>query len=192
MVRTLALLRVGDTVRPIKRLALGAAVLSFVFVVSVRAEDKTFVNISGAPGESTDGAHPNWIDAYALDYSVDSPSGAAPNFKDVSFLKGTDKSTPILNNAAGLGTNLGLVTIDVCRNTSPQQCYLKVELSNAFLENISLSGSSCVGTGACTPSQTESISLRYTRIKLYYTPWTGGSPGTQVIRCYDLTTRTAC
>jgi type VI secretion system Hcp family effector len=163
-----------------------------------KAEDKTYVNIVSTPGESTDGAHGGWIDAYALEleavrvFASGGGGTGAPDFKDVSILKGTDKASPLLNLALALNTNLGLVTIDVCRTTAPQQCYFKVELTNSMLSGVSLSGSSCVGTGACTPTMTESVSFHYTRIRWTYIPFTGGTPGTPVVRCYDLASGQSC
>ena len=164
--------------------------------VVARAEDKTFVQIPGIPGESTDSAHATWIDAYGLDWNITVPTSGggagAPVFNAVSILKGTDKASPLLMNAAALSTTLNPVVIDVCRQTAPQQCYFKAELTSAKVTRLDLSGSSCVGTGACTPTQTESLSFIYSRIKLTYTPWTGGTPGTPVVRCWDLAGNVAC
>jgi type VI secretion system secreted protein Hcp len=163
---------------------------------AARAEDKTYVQIPGIPGESTDAAHGTWIDAYGLDWNVTVPTSGGgtgvPAFNPVSILKGTDKASPLLLNATALSTTLNPVVIEVCRQTAPQQCYFKVELSNSKLTRLDLSGSSCVGTGACTPTQTESVSFNYTRIKWTYTPFTGGTPGTPVARCWDLLSNTAC
>jgi type VI secretion system secreted protein Hcp len=180
-----------------RRFALAGLVCLVAATFAARAEDKTFVQIPTIPGESTDAAHSTWIDAYGLDWSITVPTAAgggsgAPQFNAVSILKGTDKATPLLMNATALGTNMSLVVIDVCRQTAPQQCYFKAELTNAKVSGLDLTGSSCVGTGACTPTQTESLSFIYTRIKLTYTPWTGGTPGTPVVRCWDLATNTSC
>ena len=160
--------------------------------VEAKAQDKTFVNISGGTilGESTDAAHPNWIDAYALDAGVTAAGTAT--FQDVSFLKGTDRSSPGLFDAIARGVTFATVTIDVCRSTAPQQCYFKLELFNSRVKAVDLSGSSCVGSGACTPTQTESVSFNYTKIRWTYTPWTGGVAGTPVVKCWDLATNTSC
>ena len=173
-----------------------AVLVCLVASIAARAEDKTYVQIPAIPGESADAAHATWIDAYGLDWNITVPTSGggagAPQFNAVSFLKGTDKASPLLMNAAGLSTTLSPVVLEVCRQTAPQQCYFKAELTNAKVTRLDLSGSSCVGTGACTPTQTESVSFIYSRFKLTYTPWTGGSPGTPVVRCFDLTTLSAC
>jgi type VI secretion system Hcp family effector len=157
-----------------------------------RAEDRTFVLIAAAPGESTDAAHAGWIDAYALDTSLVKPLSGAAQFGDVSILKGTDKATPVLHDLLARGSIAPLVTIEVCRVTSPQQCYYRIELTSASIAKVDLSGSSCVGGGACTPSQTESVSFKYVKIRWIYTPWTGGTPGTPVNRCWDISTNASC
>jgi type VI secretion system secreted protein Hcp len=178
-------------------LVLSAVTLFAAWGVDAKAQEKTFVLVSGGTitGESTDAAHPNWIDAYALDVPVNatfSGSIGTTHFQDVSFLKGTDKATSGLYDGIARGVNFALVTAEVCRSTAPQQCYFKVELTNAKLTSVDLSGSSCVGSGACTPAQTESVSFTYTRIKWTYTPWTGGVAGTPIVKCWDLTTASSC
>lgn len=170
------------------------AVLLLAGAANAVAQDRTFVSIAAIPGDSTDTGHLNWIDAYALDTGVVSPAGGgAAQFSDVAFLKGPDKATPHLHDAIAVGVVYPLAIIEVCRPGTPaQQCYYRVELTNASVSGVSLSGSSCVGSGACTPTQTESVSFRYTKIKWIYTPFTGGTPGTPVQRCFDLVTRTRC
>jgi type VI secretion system secreted protein Hcp len=180
-----------------RRLAIGLPVLSLLLALGGQASaaDKTFLSIPSLAGESTDAAHAGWIDGYALDGgATNASSGGAgvTNFSDISVLKGTDRSTPGIFDLIARGANISLVTIEVCRNTAPQQCYYKVELTNASVSNVDLSGSSCVGAGACTPSQTESVSFRYTKIKWTYTPWTGGSAGTPVTKCWDLAAHAGC
>lgn len=177
-----------------KKLRIFAVVLaawSILAAREARAADKTYVQVPGVPGESTDATHVAWIDAYALSSGI-SAAGAVSSFGDVSVLKGTDKSSPLLDDAIARGLTYTTVTIEVCRDTSPEQCYYKVELTNAKVTGIDLSGSACVGSGACTPSQTESVSFSYTKIKWTYTPWTGGSPGPQVMKCFDVAARMAC
>lgn len=176
---------------------LTSVALLLAWGVEAKAQERTFLLIPTLPGESTDAAHAAWIDAYALDAGASSSVGGGgggtgvTTFNDVSVLKGTDKSTPGLHDLIARGLVIPLVTIEVCR-TSPAQCYYKVELTNAAVSNIDLSGSSCVGTGACTPAQTESVGFRYAKIRWTYTPWTGGTPGTPVTKCWDLAAHAAC
>jgi type VI secretion system Hcp family effector len=177
-------------------LVVSAMALLLAWGVETKAQDKTFVQVTGGiVGESTDAGHPTWIDAYALDASVSAAfggGGGTTTFQDVSFLKGTDKATVGLFDAIARGTNLATVNIEVCRSTAPQQCYFKIELTNAKLTGVDLSGSSCVGSGACTPTQTESVSFNYAKIKWTYIPFTGGSPGTPVVKCWDVVAHAGC
>jgi type VI secretion system Hcp family effector len=176
-------------------LALATVALLLAWGAKANAQDKTFVSVPGISGESTDANHATWIDAYAFDEGV-SKTGqlAAANFQVVSFLKGSDAATPKLQDAVAAATHFASkVIIEVCRaGTSPQQCYYRIELENASIVNEALSGSSCVGSGACTPAQTESVGIKFDKIRWIYTPWTGGAPGTQVIACWDIVRAFPC
>src|SRR5262245_1747776 len=106
-------------------LALACSVWLVASTFAAKAEDKAFVLIPGIPGDSTDSAHAGWIDAYGLDWNaVSTTSGpVVTTFNPVSFLKGTDKASPLLMIALAQSTFFSAVTIDVCRQTAPQQCY---------------------------------------------------------------------
>jgi type VI secretion system secreted protein Hcp len=169
-----------------------APTIMWAWGVDAHAQDQTFVSISTIPGESTDASHTNWIDAYALDTGI-SMTGTTTNFSDVLVLKGLDKASPKFHDALVRWNTLSSVIIEVCRaGTLPEQCYYRVELSNANVTSVDQSGSSCVGSGGCTPTATESVHFTYTQIKWIYTPWSGGSPGTQVINCWNVTTHQRC
>jgi type VI secretion system Hcp family effector len=155
--------------------------------------DKTYVNIVGIPGQSTDPGHASWIDANALDTKVTRGSGGLATFADIAILKGTDKATPLLHAAVTSGQIFSDVTVEGCRQgQSGQECYYRLELLGALVTGVDLSGSSCVGPGACTPAQTESVTLSFRTIKWVYTPYTNGTPGTPVSRCYDVVNHTSC
>lgn len=161
------------------------------------AQDRTFVSILGISGGSQDFQHLGWIDAFALDTNVTRPfSGPGANpatFADVAFLKGTDQATPLLHVAVADGQIFGSATIEVCRMLGEQQqCYYRIELTEPIVSAVDLKGSACVGPGACTPSQTESVQLRYSTIHWFYTMWVNGQPGGVIDRCWDLVSQTPC
>jgi len=161
--------------------------------LGVRAQDMTFVQIPGLPGESTDAAHADWIDAYALDHGSVFAGGGGPDFSEVAFLKGTDKSSPKLHTRLAGSTNLGTVAIEVCRIGPPQECYYRLELTNTRIRSIDVAGSACIDPlTSCTPSQTESVAVFYEEIKWVYTEWDGGSPVGTVEGCWDLVSNTPC
>jgi type VI secretion system secreted protein Hcp len=156
-----------------------------------RAAEDIFLLINTIPGESVKAGHLNWIDVFALSHGLSVPTGGGPQFQELSLLKATDKSTPLLFDAAARTLNLGLVTIEVCGTpvSGPSRCYYKLELSNATVSAAQLSGAAaCTSPGTCAPAQTESFSFTFTRIKTYYS-----DPGGAVTsRCWDLQTASAC
>ena len=156
------------------------------------AQDTTYVLIPGIPGESTDPAHQSWIQAYGLNTASLSSGGGTPTHDDVYVLKGTDSSTPVLHQRLSGATNLGTVLIEVCRNPAGggQECYYKLNLENALVTGVSLSGSSCIDPStSCTPSQTESVGFSYTRITWRYVSF---SKAQSTCGCWDLAAGKSC
>ena len=166
-------------------------VLAALASLPARAAEEVFLLINTIPGESVKAGHVNWIDVFALNHGLTVPTGGAPQFQEVSLLKATDKSTPLLFDAAARGLNLGLVTIDVCGTpvSGPSRCYYKLELSSTRIASAQLSSAAaCTSPGSCAPAQTESFSFTFTRIKTYYTD----PAGVVTSRCWDLQTATTC
>jgi type VI secretion system secreted protein Hcp len=156
------------------------------------AQDSTFVLIPSLAGESQDPDHLGWIDAYGL--SAESVAGATagdPDHRDIHVLKGTDVATPLLFLRLSQGTNLGLVRIEVCREgTGGQECYYKLDLENAVITDIALSGSACIDpTTSCTPAQTESVSFDYSKITWRYI---GFGKAKSSCGCWDLAKNGSC
>ncbi len=158
------------------------------------AADQVFVQVASIPGNSTDPAHLSWIDAYAVDSKVVLPSGGArATFEDGAFLKGADSASPLLNRAVATGQLFSSVVVDVCRSgTSGLECYYRITYENARISGVTTAGSSCVGPGACTPALTESVTVGYTKIRWRFTPYSGGTPGTPVERCFDVVANATC
>ena len=96
------------------RLLVGIGLTLGCAAVSV-AQDTSYVLVPGIAGESVDAAHPGWIEAYGLNH-VSTSSGGAPVHDKIAVLKGTDTSTPQLFDRLSRGSDLGTVTIEVCRN----------------------------------------------------------------------------
>ena len=161
---------------------------------SAAAADRVFVQVSSIPGDSTDPAHLNWIDAYAIDSKVSLPVvGGRATFDDGAFLKGADSASPLLNRAVAVGQMFASVVVDVCRSgTSGLECYYRVTYEITRITGLTTAGSSCVGPGACTPALTESVTVSYSRIRWRFTPYSGGAPGTPVERCFDIVANATC
>jgi type VI secretion system Hcp family effector len=161
------------------------------FAAGAAAQDTSYILIPGIPGESLDTLHPNWIEAYGVSH-LSSSSGGAPLHDQVAVLKGTDNSTPPLLDRLSKASNLGTVTIEVCRNPAagPQECYYRLSLENATVTALNLSGSSCIDPAtSCTPAQTESVQFAFTRITWHYTSFSGAK---NTCSCWDLSSGKSC
>jgi type VI secretion system Hcp family effector len=155
------------------------------------AQDSTFLLIPGIVGESQDPDHVDWIEAYGLSAASAGTSPSNPDHGDVFVLKGTDSATPLLFLRLSQGTNLGTVKIEVCREgTGGPECYYKLDLENAIVKDIALSGSACIDpTTSCTPSQTESVSFTYSKITWRYV---GFGKAKSTCGCWDLVKGGSC
>jgi type VI secretion system Hcp family effector len=153
------------------------------------AQEKSYVNIPTIPGESTDPLHVAWIDGYGLDHTATRPSGGGAVIGEVAILKGADRATPFLHEALVLGTNLGLVKVELCGAppSGPPRCYYRVELTNAKVTKVSVAESACA-SGSCTPAETESVTFTFSRIQWVYTD----PAGTVIKKCWDIPTNLAC
>ena len=169
-------------------------VLAALAISSAAAADRVFVQVASIPGDSTDPAHLNWIDAYAIDSKVSLPVfGGRATFEDGAFLKGADSASPLLNRAVAVGQMFASMVVDTCRSgTSGLECYYRMTYETVRITGVTTAGSSCVGPGACTPALTESVTLTYSRIRWRFTPYSGGAPGTPVERCFDVVANAIC
>lgn len=174
--------------------------LSLLVSSLAMAQERAFVQIGSIVGDSTDPAHSGWIDGYALDNKLYGPpppvgggSGGRATFEDYAILKAFDSTSPVLNQGLASGTNYPNAVIEVCRVGTPtQECYLRIELTNVQIATLNISGSVCGASGSCTPSVTESLTLRYHKIAWIFTPYVGGEAGTPVRRCFNVDTNASC
>lgn len=172
---------------------LAATAIVVLLGVSTASAQEIYVQFTPAIlGESTDAAHVNWIDAFALSNGLSRaciPGGgcSAPSLQDVSFLKGTDRASAELNFRAATGAAY-TVDIDVCRTgVAAQECYYKLKLEGTTITSVQSSGSSCIDPGACGSYQTESVSLAFTKITWTYVRYDAkGGVVETLTRFYDV------
>ncbi len=169
------------------------AVLTLAISATV-AEDQIFFNFGNLQGDSTDQNHGGWIDAYALDEAYSRPPQAgSATLDDIAILKGTDRSTPELIKHLIQAISVPTATIDVCRPGPPQECYYRIELDGARIHAFNLAGSACVDAAtSCTPTQTESVTISFDKIRWIYTPYTNGNPDPTVEYCWDDVQKQPC
>ncbi len=180
--------------------ALVATLFLSVATVPASAADRIFVNFPTASftGDSTDPAHLNWIDAYALSGGVFAPGspGGLPTgnatFDKVTFLKGPDRATHKLLELNQTAT-LSQVVIEVCRDTSPMQCYFTLTLEQVLVSEAQLMASTCLDPSTCNPSLTESIALIFPKATWSYSAFDakGNKSGTNT-GCFDLAKAVSC
>jgi type VI secretion system Hcp family effector len=168
-----------------------ALCLAAGWAASAVAQDTSFVLISQVAGESQDPDHPNWIEAYGLSTVSTNPGGGPVN-ESVHLLKGTDMATPLLMQRLLQATDMGQVRIEVCRNPpGGQECYYKLILEGTRVVGLSTSGSSCIDPStSCTPAQTESVELSYSKITWTYVGFPGS--GKSGCTCWDAKVGKTC
>ncbi|MGD9762775.1 MAG: Hcp family type VI secretion system effector [Candidatus Binatia bacterium] len=159
------------------------------------AADQIFVLVDGIAGSSTDARHVGWIDAYAAGNSVaiamPTPTtggqGTVTSFSDFSVLKGIDSASPALFVTAAKGQHLRTVDVEFVRPGQEPFTYFKIQLSDATITGVRTNANST------DDSITEFVTFSYRRIRWEYTPQRAdGSPGTKVIRCWDVAQRVDC
>jgi type VI secretion system Hcp family effector len=189
---------------PINPIVVALVVASLVLAAPVRA-DEIFVDMRSGniEGESTDPQHDKWISAFALSNKVEvdcdfasHPSGNCtnPSFGFVSFLKGTDKATPLLHSKAALTDVIPEVVIEICRDGGAHlECYYKVTLTTVGVRDVSLAGAACTDPAVCNGGQSESVSLEFGRIEWEYTTFDQDSnPTGSTTQCWNVQTNGPC
>lgn len=151
-----------------------------------------FIKIDGIEGESTDDRHPGWIEVISFETaqkqrisSTASSAGGASaertDFKDFTFAKLIDKSSPLLSVACAEGRHFDSITIELCRAGTEKVKYYSYKLSNCMISKITSGG----GRGEF-PS--EVLDINYGKIEWVYVQQNregGGSAG-QIAACWDL------
>ena len=133
-----------------------------------------FFKIQGVNGSSQDSNHPDWSDALGYRFrAVMNPpdTGIGGSFGYLVFdnfqvIKPFDAATETITYNASHGTVMPKVELEVCRPvvSRTQECFLKVELQNVFIENYELVDVPSYG-------QLEVIGFAFDVISLTYTPY---------------------
>ena len=156
-----------------------------------------FMNIAGIPGESTDDAHPEWIDLVSYSHSIGDSgkveSGTAESrttgpvdHEDFSVTKVLDKASPLLYTKCCDGTHIAEITVELCRATGDKQCYMKYQFTDVIVTSVSTGGST-----------SESLPLEYVTFNYGKVEWTytetdhkTGEPKGDVKASWDMTSAT--
>jgi type VI secretion system secreted protein Hcp len=112
-----------------------------------------FILIDGIEGESSDAAHPGWIEI--LDYDLglsQKASGTASSaggagaeragFAVFSFSKLLDQATPGLALACAAGTHIDTISVELCRAGTDKQRFMQYTFRNCLLSKFNSSSDS--------------------------------------------------
>jgi len=153
------------------------------------AEYKSFINIPNIPGESTDGAHPRWIDVISWSFGETKPSttvGATrATMQDLKFTMRTNAASPKLFLAGARPERLQEATLEVCRSDlqgNPR--FLRIKINDVIVSSFE----TLVNSGST--DLLEKVSLNFGKIEIAYTPFdtVSGAAGTTVTVGWDLRT----
>lgn len=151
------------------------------------SETNIFVKIDGIPGESTDDAHSDEIEAISFSQSVKQSASASAssgggasseraNFSDVIIVKNIDKCTPKLYVASADGTHISEVIIYFDRPYHDNIQFYEVKLTDVIISYVSFS------------EGVETVGFNFGRIEWTYTQQkrADGSGGGNVAGGWDL------
>ena len=135
-----------------------------------------FLKIDGVDGETSDAKHKGEIEILSFHWGVSQAitgtvsstgtfSGQRADMTALSVVKQLDKSSPKLAQGCAAGDHFKTATLTLSRAGGDKQPYMKYQLSDVLIENVSTGGAG-QGEGG-VPS--EEVSLRYAKIELEYT-----------------------
>jgi type VI protein secretion system component Hcp len=154
--------------------ALSAAHVRTVAYVPSASPAALKLMVDGIAGRPNDNTYANQIDASsyswgtAVAYSVGSApqpaQGSLPNVSDLTVLIRQDKSLPLLETAANTGQPIRSVRLSAL--TTENLPYLTIELTNARVDSVQLSGSASDAT----------VSVSFYYVRETTTSYVNGAP----------------
>lgn len=152
-----------------------------------------YVKIDGVEGTATHEEHKKWMQVESLSWgvsrSISNPTGATQNreasepmVSEVTFVKGTDGSSPkLMQMACGEDTAGRTTKIDYVTTGSPGETILTYTLKNTMVSSYQSSSAGEVPE--------EVVTLNFTKIEMKYKPRSEEHKTTNtMIASYDLTT----
>jgi len=157
----------------------------------------SFLKVDGAPGESKDDQHKDWIEVMSFAHGVNQPasstvssSGGATaeraNFEPLTITKEVDKSSPKLYEAGFTGRHIKEVILEVCRSGGDKQRYLEIRMENVLVSGFRQGGGNEFPTEQVTFAPGK-ITMTYSQQKRE-----DGALGGSVATGWDLQTNKKC
>jgi type VI secretion system secreted protein Hcp len=142
-----------------------------------------YLKVDGAPGESKDSKHKDWIeiDSYSFGASQMSTMGhgggggaGKVQMQDFHFVSKLDKASPVLFQFLASGKHIGKVELSQCKVGGDQVEFLKVTMEDALMSSWQMGDSA----GGAIP--TGQYSFSFSKIKVEYSEQTdkGGKGAT--------------
>lgn len=128
-----------------------------------------FLKFDGIEGESTDQQHKGEVDVLSFHWGVSQAATACgrnaskPQLHDFTFMKKTDKSSPLLFLACAEGSHIKSATLTVRKAGERPLEFLKYRLSDVLISSYMPGGNS-----AADDIPMEQVSLNFAKIEVDY------------------------
>jgi len=139
---------------------------------------KTYLKINGINGECTDKGHDKWINVMEFHHGIRQESygntggraahqtGVA-NAQEFIITKELDAATPNLNHYCAANKPIDEVTLHlVSTSDGSTKTNYEIKLTKVLISSVQISGSG----DASSPVPTETVALRFSKMKWTYTP----------------------
>ena len=160
----------------------GLLLLASGFLLAAKpatAAGDIYVRFPGITGPSTATGHVGDIPAFSFSAGVSAKKGAGATCSDLSFMKRSDQTSPLLFATVLAGVDFPTVTLFFrgALDGNPPSDFYKIVLNNVSITSVQDSGS---GGGDDAPS--ESVSMHASSWVTTYTP-SVGPPITTTVTC---------
>ena len=132
------------------------------------------LNLGSVQGESSSKAHPNEIEVISFSWGLSNSAirsaqggttkGGKVSINEITVVKHTDKSTPLLVNAVASCQTFPTATISLSKSTGGKkpEDYFVIKMNSAYISSLQLSSPAAAALG------TETISLNFQKITMDY------------------------
>ena len=148
-----------------------------------------FLKLDGIEGESTDAKHKGELEPESFGWGVSlaaSPGrggggGAGkPQFQDLTFVKRTDKASPMLFLTCATGKHVKTAVLTARKAGEEQLEYLTVRLGDVLVSSFQV-------TAVGDEPPLETVTLAYAKLEIVYRPQTAtGAAGPEVKAGFDV------